>query len=170
MGWQIFPTGIGWRAFGATITERTIACPSDRCSGRQSTARHRSDRNWITVLYIPVIPLNRTGEYLQCRTCKTILPVTFLETAETAAGAGNTPTGNAATERSGTGTLVYDMGNWTGDHRSTILDELQEHALELEVVGTDLRIDQAHEELVDQVIANSRGTRPPPATDGTEVR
>ena len=33
--------------------------------------RHRAGRRWFTVFFLPVIPLNRVGEHVQCSTCRT---------------------------------------------------------------------------------------------------
>jgi hypothetical protein len=41
-----------------------------RCGGDRRY-RHRSGRRFITVFFIPLIPLARTGEHVQCLTCKT---------------------------------------------------------------------------------------------------
>ncbi len=41
-----------------------------RCGGDREY-RHRAGRRWITVFFIPLIPLRKTGEHVQCLTCKT---------------------------------------------------------------------------------------------------
>ena len=41
-----------------------------RCGGDRAY-RHRTGRRYITVFFIPLIPLTRTGEHVQCLTCKT---------------------------------------------------------------------------------------------------
>src|ERR1700733_9990207 len=41
-----------------------------RCGGDRAY-RHRAGRRYITVFFIPVIPLMKTGEHVQCLTCKT---------------------------------------------------------------------------------------------------
>ena len=41
-----------------------------RCGGDRDY-RHRAGRRWITVFFIPLIPLMKTGEHVQCLTCKT---------------------------------------------------------------------------------------------------
>jgi hypothetical protein len=41
-----------------------------RCGGDREY-RHRAGRRFITVFFIPLIPLAKTGEHVQCRTCKT---------------------------------------------------------------------------------------------------
>ena len=41
-----------------------------RCGGDRAY-RHRAGRRYITVYFIPVVPLMKTGEHVQCLTCKT---------------------------------------------------------------------------------------------------
>ena len=41
-----------------------------RCGGDREY-RHRAGRRWITIFFIPLIPLMQTGEHVQCLTCKT---------------------------------------------------------------------------------------------------
>jgi len=41
-----------------------------RCGGDREY-RHRAGRRYATVFFVPLIPLARTGEHVQCRACKT---------------------------------------------------------------------------------------------------
>ena len=41
-----------------------------RCGGDRAY-RHRAGRRYITIYFIPVVPLMKTGEHVQCLTCKT---------------------------------------------------------------------------------------------------
>jgi hypothetical protein len=41
-----------------------------RCGGDREF-RHRSGRRFMTVFFIPLIPLMKTGEHVQCLTCRT---------------------------------------------------------------------------------------------------
>jgi hypothetical protein len=41
-----------------------------RCGGDRAY-RHRAGRRYITVYFIPLVPLTKTGEHVQCLTCKT---------------------------------------------------------------------------------------------------
>ena len=41
-----------------------------RCGGDRDY-RHRTGRRFVTVFFIPLIPLMKTGEHVQCLTCKT---------------------------------------------------------------------------------------------------
>ena len=41
-----------------------------RCGGDRAY-RHRAGRRYVTIYFIPVVPLMKTGEHVQCLTCKT---------------------------------------------------------------------------------------------------
>jgi hypothetical protein len=58
----------GLRVIYRTLGEGVFFCR--RCGGDREY-RHRAGRRFITVFFIPLIPLARTGEHVQCRTCKT---------------------------------------------------------------------------------------------------
>jgi len=40
-----------------------------RCGGDREY-RHRAGRRYLTIFFIPLLPLMKTGEHVQCRTCK----------------------------------------------------------------------------------------------------
>ena len=56
----------GLRIYFRTVGQGTFHC--QRCGGDR-TYRHRRGWRWIHVFFIPVIPLGRAGEYVQCTTC-----------------------------------------------------------------------------------------------------
>ena len=58
----------GLRVFYRTIAQGIFHCR--RCGGDREY-RHRNGRRWFTLFFIPVIPLNKVGENVQCMTCKT---------------------------------------------------------------------------------------------------
>ena len=58
----------GLRVFYRTIAQGTFYCR--RCGGDRQY-RKRSGRRWFTLFFLPVIPLNSVGEYIQCTTCRT---------------------------------------------------------------------------------------------------
>ena len=58
----------GLRVFYRTIAQGTFYCR--RCGGDRQY-RHRSGRRWFTLFFLPVIPLNKVGDHVQCRTCRT---------------------------------------------------------------------------------------------------
>jgi tellurite resistance protein len=70
----------GLRVFYRTIGHGVFHCRS--CGGDRQY-RHRSGRRFFTLFFIPVIPLNKTGEHVQCLTCKTryVMDVLSLPTA-----------------------------------------------------------------------------------------
>ncbi len=58
----------GLRVVYLTIGQGVFFCR--RCGGDRDF-RRRSGRRFITLFFIPVIPLTQTGEHVQCLTCKT---------------------------------------------------------------------------------------------------
>jgi hypothetical protein len=74
MGWQLFPLGVGWREFASTPGRGEFTCPNPRCksAGTSTPYLHKAGRNWFTVLFIPVIPMNKTGEWIRCARCKSV--------------------------------------------------------------------------------------------------
>ena len=65
----------GLSLFFRTIDEGVFHCP--RCGGDRSY-RRRAGRRWFTLFFLPVIPLNRVGEVVECRTCRTRYDVAAL--------------------------------------------------------------------------------------------
>jgi hypothetical protein len=58
----------GLRVVYHTIGQGVFYCR--KCGGDRDY-RHRAGRRFFTLFFIPVIPLNKTGEHVQCTTCKT---------------------------------------------------------------------------------------------------
>ena len=58
----------GLRIVYRTLGQGVFFCR--RCGGDREY-RHRAGRRFITVFFIPLIPLAKTGEHVQCLTCKT---------------------------------------------------------------------------------------------------
>src|SRR5215467_12424452 len=58
----------GLRVYFRTIGEGTFHC--QRCGGDRPY-RHRTGRRWIHLFFIPVIPLGKAGEFIQCAQCGT---------------------------------------------------------------------------------------------------
>ena len=58
----------GLRVFYHTVSQGTFHCR--KCGGDRQY-RHRAGRRFFTLFFIPVIPLNKSGEHVQCLTCKT---------------------------------------------------------------------------------------------------
>jgi len=58
----------GLRVIYRTLGQGVFFCR--RCGGDREY-RHRAGRRYVTVFFIPLIPLAKTGEHVQCLTCKT---------------------------------------------------------------------------------------------------
>ena len=56
----------GWRTRESTLGEGAFDCP--RCRTQQS-CRHVAMNRWFTLYFIPVIPLGRIGEQVECLGC-----------------------------------------------------------------------------------------------------
>jgi hypothetical protein len=59
--------------WGLRVVYHTIATGAFFCRkcGGDRGYRRRAGRRFITLFFIPLIPLGRTGEHVQCTTCKT---------------------------------------------------------------------------------------------------
>jgi zinc-ribbon family len=70
----------GFRVFYRTVGEGEFHCR--KCGGDRQY-RHRAGRRFFTLFFIPIIPLNKVGEHVQCATCKTryVMDVLSLPTA-----------------------------------------------------------------------------------------
>jgi hypothetical protein len=70
----------GFRVFYHTVDEGVFYC---RTCGGDRQYRHRAGRRFFTLFFIPVIPLTKVGEHVQCLTCKTryVMDVLSLPTA-----------------------------------------------------------------------------------------
>ena len=58
----------GLRVVYRTLGRGVFFCR--RCGGDREY-RHRAGRRYITIFFIPLVPLTKTGEHVQCLTCKT---------------------------------------------------------------------------------------------------
>lgn len=72
----------GLRVIYRTIGQGVFFCR--RCGGDRQY-RQRAGRRYVTVFFIPLIPLARTGEHVQCLTCKTRYVTETLRLSTTAA-------------------------------------------------------------------------------------
>ena len=103
----------GTRGVKSTQQEGQFHCP--QCNSTQHY-RHRSVRRFFTLYFIPLIPLDKVGEYVECSTCRNtyitrILEMSPVQTASRAGGGmagavgGNTggPAGGAVGAAGGTG-------------------------------------------------------------------
>ena len=58
----------GLRVVYRTLGRGVFFCR--RCGGDREY-RHRTGRRYVTIFFIPLLPLTKTGEHVQCLTCKT---------------------------------------------------------------------------------------------------
>lgn len=58
----------GLRVYFWTIARGTFYC--QRCGGDRSY-RHRAGRRFFHLFFVPLIPLGKAGEHVQCDTCRT---------------------------------------------------------------------------------------------------
>ncbi|ADB19040.1 hypothetical protein Psta_4393 [Pirellula staleyi DSM 6068] len=56
----------GSRGIERTVTQGNFHCP--RC-GPSRVFTHKEIRRWFTLYFIPVFPMYRAGEYIECGTC-----------------------------------------------------------------------------------------------------
>ncbi len=56
----------GWRGITSTVDNATFHCP--RCSN-QRTGKVKQVRKYFTLYFIPIIPLDIAGRYVECETC-----------------------------------------------------------------------------------------------------
>ncbi|GAA0968175.1 TerB family tellurite resistance protein [Actinocorallia libanotica] len=79
--------------FGLTVCFRTMGegtfhCPS--CGGDRRYRRRRGKR-WVTLFFLPVVPLRGLGEAVECRSCRTRFNVSVLRQPTAAAMAAALP-------------------------------------------------------------------------------
>lgn len=76
----------GLSVFFRTVGQGDFHCPN--CGGDRHY-RRRAARRWFTLFFVPVIPLNRVGEVVECAACRTRfnLDVLRLPTAQQMAAA-----------------------------------------------------------------------------------
>ncbi|MEV4672316.1 hypothetical protein AB0K34_11760 [Actinomadura sp. NPDC049382] len=67
----------GLTAVFRTVSEGTFHCP--QCGGDRAY-RRRAGRRWLSVFFVPVVPLWRLSHAVECRTCKGRFPVAALRT------------------------------------------------------------------------------------------
>ncbi|WP_157429555.1 TerB family tellurite resistance protein [Actinomadura oligospora] len=65
----------GFSVFFRTTGEGVFHCP--RCGGDRAY-RRRAARRWITLFFLPAVPLRRLGEVVECRVCRARFPVSAL--------------------------------------------------------------------------------------------
>lgn len=86
-------TLIGVRFYFRTTGHGTLHCY--RCGGDR-LYQQCVGRRWVHLLHIPVIPLDRVGEHVQCRTCRTRYRLEVLGMPTIAAMQAALPAGSLA--------------------------------------------------------------------------
>ncbi|HEV7930931.1 MAG TPA: TerB family tellurite resistance protein [Actinomadura sp.] len=66
----------GLSVFFRTVGQGVFHCP--HCGGDRPY-RRRIGRRWVTLFFLPVVPLRRVGEAVECRTCHTRFGVPVLK-------------------------------------------------------------------------------------------
>jgi len=74
MGLRI--TGTGWWEYDRKADAGTFRCPKE---GDSRAYEIRRVNRWITILYIPVIPLGTRGTYVKCTSCRGKFPLSTLQ-------------------------------------------------------------------------------------------
>lgn len=83
----------GLSVFFRTVDEGMFHCP--HCGGDRAY-RLRSGRRWLTVFFLPVIPLGHIGEAVQCNVCRTRFNRAVLRLPTTVQMAASLPAGMRA--------------------------------------------------------------------------
>jgi hypothetical protein len=71
----------GLRVIFSTLSDGLFHCP--HCGGDRQY-RRRSGRRFFTLFFIPVIPLNRVGEFVECSVCRNRYDPAVLQVPTTA--------------------------------------------------------------------------------------
>src|ERR1700747_2052290 len=84
---------LGLRVFYRTMARGVFYCR--RCGGDREY-RHRAGRRWVTVFFLPVLPLNPVGEHFRCTTCRPRYVTAVLSQPTTARMQAALPAGRRA--------------------------------------------------------------------------
>lgn len=71
----------GFKVVAKTLGTGNFHCPTE---GVDRSYRHRSARRFFTFFFIPLIPLKRLGEYIECDQCKSTFDAKVLTLPTTA--------------------------------------------------------------------------------------
>ena len=84
--------------FGLSVFFRTVGEGMFHCQncGGDRGYRRRTGRRWFTLFFLPVIPLDRIGEVVDCRTCRTRYRTSALRLPTTEQMAAALPAGMRA--------------------------------------------------------------------------
>ena len=57
---------LGLKTRRKTVESGQFRCPNE---GGRRRYRHLRARRWFTLFFLPIIPLGKQGEWVQCRSC-----------------------------------------------------------------------------------------------------
>ena len=66
----------GWRSRASKIGSGQFYCPRE---GGDRGFEHKEARRWFTLFFIPLIPLNRLGDFVECTSCRSTFYTSVLE-------------------------------------------------------------------------------------------
>ena len=66
LGRMIYFIIFGWRAVTYSIGKGRFLCPG---CGTEQDYRHRRVRRFFTLYFVPLIPLEKVGEFVECQMC-----------------------------------------------------------------------------------------------------
>lgn len=66
----------GWRSRAHTIGTGQFYCPRE---GGDRNYEHKEAKRWFTLFFIPLIPLNKLGDYVECTSCKSTYYTSVLQ-------------------------------------------------------------------------------------------
>jgi tellurite resistance protein len=66
----------GSRGVTLTSASGTFVCPG--CGGTQQPYQHKTVRRFFTLYFVPLIPLDKLGEYIECQRCHNTYKVEVL--------------------------------------------------------------------------------------------
>jgi tellurite resistance protein len=66
----------GWRSRSHTIGAGRFFCPRE---GGDRDYEHKEAKRWFTLFFIPLIPLNRLGDYVECTSCRSTFYTSVLD-------------------------------------------------------------------------------------------
>jgi tellurite resistance protein len=134
----------GLSVFFRTVGQGDFHCPN--CGGDRHY-RQRVARRWFTLFFVPVIPLNRVGEVIECATCRTrfnldalrlptaqqmaaALPMAMRAAAAEVLTAGD-PSGSAARARAVEAVRGYGLADYDDEMLAADLEQPTDGAAEV---------------------------------------
>ena len=66
----------GWRSRASVIGRGQFYCPRE---GGDRQYEHKQARRWFTLFFIPLIPLQKLGDFVECTSCKSTFYTSVLD-------------------------------------------------------------------------------------------